>query len=128
MEKTYEYYNPNPTSKGEKKKWHRGDCVIRAFCCALNKSWGTVYSGLCEIGLTMFDMPNSDRVIDAYAKKNGLEKVSLPDYQTLENFADTHSGTYVCRVRNHVVCVKDNLIRDVWNCGKYKVKTVYKKA
>ena len=126
MKGDYKYYNPNPDAKPG-KKWHRDDCVIRAFTCALNKSWTNTYKDLCEVGLRYFDIPLSHRVIEAYAKMNGMTKVSLPNYLTLKEFARTHDGTFICNIHSHLVCVKENMIWDAWDCGNYKVKTYYVK-
>lgn len=128
--KTYTYFNPNPDSKidkktGKPKKWHKGDCVIRAFCGSLNLPWITVFSELCNVAAKNFDMPNSPKVIDAYARSKGMIKVSLPDYMTVSEFAETHGGTYIANIRSHIACVKNNSINDTWNCGSYKMKTYY---
>ena len=53
---TFEYFNPSPS--GAKV----GDCVIRALCKALNKSWEDVYVELCVQGFIMHDLPNSDPI------------------------------------------------------------------
>jgi hypothetical protein len=57
---TFEYFNPSPS--GAKV----GDCVIRALCKALNKSWEDVYVQLCVQGFIMHDLPNSDPIWGAY--------------------------------------------------------------
>ena len=130
MSKYYEYYNPNPTARfkkdGTPMNWHKCDCSVRAFCGALNLPWSTVYHGLCDTGLKMFDLPDAPKVIEAYAKSNGMVKKSLPEYMTLYDFAKTHNGVYVCNLRNHVVCVKDNKYYDTadW-CGSWMMKTYY---
>ena len=127
---TFTYFNPNPDRKmdkktGKPKTWRKGDCVVRAFCGVLEKPWSTVFKELCEVGAKEFDMPNSNKVIDVYAKNNGMTKVSLPDYMTVSKFAQTHPGKYLVHIRGHVACVKDNKINDCWNCGGYKMKTYY---
>ena len=127
---SYVYFNPNPDAKidkktGKPKRWHKGDCVIRAFCGSLNLSWSTVFSEMCKIAASEFDMPNSHKVIDKYAKSKGMIKVSLPDYMTASEFARTHNGSYVVNLRSHVACIKNNKINDSWNCGEYKMKTYY---
>lgn len=123
--KNIEYYNPNPLDKGEKKKWNKYDCSVRAFCCALKQPWTMVFRGLCEIALKKFDMPNSDIVIAEYAKQNGFQKRRLGSYISLKEFARWKDGICLCRIRQHLVCVKDHKIYDTWDCSNYKVKTFY---
>ena len=132
MSKNYVYFNPNPDAKldkktGKPKRWNKGDCVIRAFCGALGLNWSTVFHEMCIIAAKEFDMPNSRRVIDIYAKQKGLKKISLPEYMTISQFAETHNGVYVANLRSHVVCIKNNSINDCWDCGGYKMKTYYVK-
>lgn len=128
---TFNYFNPNPTAKvdkktGKPKRWNKGDCVIRAFCGALNKSWDDVFTEMCKLGAKYHDMPNSHKVIEKYAEQNGMIKVSLPDYITVGYFASTHDGIYVVNIRSHVACVRDNQVNDCWNCSNYRMKTYYK--
>jgi len=131
MGKYFNYFNPNPEAKinkktGEPRNWNREDCVVRAFCCALNLCWSVVFFELCHIGSKLFDMPNSPKVIERYANNRGMVKVSLPKYITLNKFASTHKdGIYIANIRSHVVCVKNGMINDTWDCGDYKMKTYY---
>ena len=129
MSKNYIYFNPNPDARidknGKPRRWNKGDCVIRAFCGLLNKSWSSVFAEMCTTAGKMFEMPNSHKVIDKYAKDNGLIKVSLPDYMTVSEFAKTHDDSYIVNIRSHIACVKNNAINDCWDCGSYKMKTYY---
>ena len=129
MSKYYEYYNPNPTARfkkdGTPMNWHKGDCTVRAFSKALNQSWSKTYEELCAVGAKIFDMPGNDNTVEAYGKQKGMVKKSLPEYMTLYEFARTHNGVYVCKLRNHIVCVRNNKIYDTWNCGEYMLKTYY---
>ncbi len=120
----YKYYNPNPDAKPG-KHWHRSDCVIRAFACALNRRWTEVYKDLCEIGLKKFDIPLGERVIKEYVKKNGMEQVSLPVYTKLRDFVKKSKGTCICNLRGHMVCVKEGQIWDTWDCSYSTMKTYY---
>ena len=126
----WHYYNPNPTVRiskktGKPQSWHKGDCVVRAFCGALGKTWDEVFRDLCIIAAKVHDMPNSHKVIDLYAKQNGFYKESLPYYMTVRTFAKSHNGVYIVNVRSHVACVKNNQIHDCWDCGSYNMKTYY---
>ena len=50
------YTNPNPQGS------YVGDCVVRAISIATNKTWYDVYTDLTVTGLSMSDMPSSNRV------------------------------------------------------------------
>jgi len=126
----YVYFNPNPDARidkktGKPKRWGKGDCSVRAFCGVLNLPWSIVFEDLCKVAARMFDMPNDPKVIDKYAKMNGMIKVSLPEYVTVSEFAENHDGVYLINIRSHVACVKNNKIYDTWDCGSYKMKTYY---
>lgn len=131
MGKYFKYFNPNPDAKinkktGEPRRWNKGDCVIRAFCGMLNLSWCVVFKEMCDIAYKLFEMPNSNKTIDNYAKSKGLIKVSLPDYITVNKFISLHpKGIYIANIRSHIVCLKDGMINDTWDCGNYKMKTYY---
>lgn len=125
----YEYYNPNPTARfkkdGTPMNWHKCDCSVRAFSKAFNQTWTKTYEELCAVGAKMFDLPDSPKVIEAYAKSKGMVKKSLPEYMTLYQFTRTHNGVYVCNLRNHVMCVRNNKMYDTWNYGDCMLKTYY---
>ena len=128
----FTYFNPNPDSKidkktGKPKNWNKGDCVIRAFCGLLGLSWSVVFEEMCKIAAKNFDMPNSHKVIDEYAKSKGLVKVSLPSYVTVREFAKKNNGSYIVNIRSHISCIKENKLNDTWDCGSYKMKTYYSK-
>ena len=121
----YVYYNPNPDAR-RGKHWHRDDCVIRALAGALHKSWTTVYLELCEIGLKHFDIPLSDKVINAYMKEQGWELRKLPCWTSVAQFAIQHpNGTYVIRIHGHLTRMTNGVIYDTWNCNTSKMKTYY---
>lgn len=128
--KYFTYFNPNPDAHFNKKtgeyyRWNKCDCSIRCFCGILNKSWSEVFTELCSIAASMFDMPDSPKVIDAYAKKIGMIKKSLPKYITVSQFVRKYPGKYICNIRSHVFCVKENKIYDTWDPSEYKMKTYY---
>lgn len=131
MSETFKYFNPNPDVKfdkktGKPKTWRKGDCVIRAFACALNFTWSKVFNEICILAAKMFDMPNDPKVIEKFALQNNFSKVSLPDYITVRRFCETHkNGVYIVNIRSHVACVKNGQINDTWDCGLYKMKTYY---
>lgn len=129
----YSYFNPNPAERidkktGEPKSWGKGDCVIRAFCGVLDLPWEKVYSDLCRVGAECHNLPNTDEVIDRYAKGKGLIKRTLRPQTSISMFAESHDGTYFVCLRGHAVCVKNNKVYDTGDCGRSKMKIYYEKG
>lgn len=127
------YFNPNPTVEtdektGEPKTWDKGDCVIRAFCGVLDRSWDDVFAGLCRTGAECHNLPNADETFDLYARKNGLVKRTLRPQMRVSEFAGTHGGTYLLILKRHAVCVKDHMVWDTFDSGRSKVKSYYEKC
>ena len=109
----------NPSPSGAKV----GDCSVRAVAKALDMDWESAYALLCVYGLSMYDMPNSNAVINAALQDNGFVRSIIPNEcphcYTVEDFAKDHPlGTYVLGTGDHVVCIKDGTINDTWDSSK----------
>lgn len=107
----FEYFNPSPS--GAKV----GDCVIRALCKALNRSWEDVYVELCVQGFIMHDLPNSDPIWGAYLLSQGFKRFIIPDTcpycYTVADFAKDHpKGIYILGTGSHAVAIQDGVIYD----------------
>lgn len=113
----FENYNANPNNK------KTGDCVVRALSKALDKSWDVVYMDLCEIGFELKVMPNDDECYMEYLKSKGFTKETIKVTKgskrpTVTSFTKEHQeGTYILRVANHLVTVKDGKYFDIWDSG-----------
>ena len=110
----YIYTNPNPINR------KIGDCVIRAVAISTSTSWEKAYMNLCQEGLEMADLPNSNAVWGSYLKKVGFRKGivpdTCPDCYTVADFAeDNPYGTYVLCTGSHVVTIMDGNIYDAWD-------------
>ena len=110
----FEMWNPSPIGA------RVGDCAVRAVSKALETDWETAYTLLCLKGFELYDMPNSNSVIDALLSEYGFERSvvpnSCPHCYTVADFAEDHpSGSYVLGTGNHVVCVTDGTINDSWD-------------
>jgi len=105
-----------------KKDWI-GDCAIRALAHGTGEDYIVVYKELFEMAMKIGDMPNADKVTDAYLRQRGWTKnttmkkmgkrVRLKDWPT--------HGTYIIRMNYHVTCIKDGVHLDMgdWRsrCG-----------
>jgi len=113
----FEKVNTNP-------KGHRnGDCSIRAISKATDKEWIVVFDELYKIGRLIFCLQNDIETIKIYLKDfkhssckaiKGKKRLVVKDFNT---------GTYILRIANHITCVKDNVLYDLWDC---RDKCVYR--
>lgn len=72
-------------------------------------------------------MPNSPKAYEKFAKDNGFKKIVLDKYTKVSDFAEMNGGVFICHIREHLLCIKNHTIYDLWNCGEYKFKTFYEK-
>ena len=99
------------------------DCVVRAMVTATNEKWEDIYTGLCKLGLEMYDMPNSKPVWKKYMDNRGFIKNSIKVTKgskrpTVESFTKEHKlGTYILSVARHLTVCKDGKYIDSWDCG-----------
>ena len=119
--------NPNPV--GAKL----GDCVVRAICIAENKSWESVYVGLCVEGLRFGDMPNGNSVWGSYLEDRGYSCDSIRAYckecVTVRDFADSHKeGIYILATGSHIVTVINGDYLDTWDSGDEIPMVVWRKG
>lgn len=110
------YCNPNPKGK------EVPDCVIRALCIAMDRSWHDVYWDICEQGAIDCNMPSSDHVWGKYLYDIGFEPFLLPDScpecVTVNLFCKMFPfGTYIIGTGYHAVAVIDGDYYDSWDSG-----------
>ena len=114
----YKYYNANALNKYE------DDCVVRAISCATGKSWDYVYDYLSDVAQyegTLFD--KRDFVI------NYLDRT----YQRLDYVAGTvgqiagmfPNNTLLITMLGHIVCSKNGVIYDTFDCRDREAEHVW---
>lgn len=114
----YKFYNANALNKYE------DDCVIRAISCATNKSWDYVYDYLSDIAQyegTLLDKREFVRnYLDrTYQRLNGI-------YGSVgEVSAMFPNNTILITMRGHIVCSKNGVIYDTFDCRDRKVESVW---
>ena len=110
----YEFVNVNPCKR------RLGDCVIRALSLAMNQQWERTYIDLCIEGYIQCDMPNSNRVWEAYLQYKGFKRYPVSDVMTFEEFAKAHSDgqLYVVATGSHVAVIKDETLYDNWDSSE----------
>ena len=114
----YKFYNANAVNRYE------DDCVIRAISCATGKSWDHVYDYLSDIAQyegTLFD--KSEFVINyldrTYERLEGLNG-SVGYISSL--FPD---NTLLITMQGHIVCSKNGVIYDTFDCRNRKAEYVW---
>lgn len=118
-------YQPNP------QNYTTGDCTIRAYTKTENMSWEDAYDMASNAGMEVAALPDDPKVVE----KMLTEKLGYTKYKytkdercTLNEFAIAHPfGTYICKMRRHVVAVVDGFYYDSWDSGKKKVTEYYEK-
>lgn len=108
--------NPNPGRQ------EVPDCVVRAICLALHRSWLEVYDDLCKVGRLHYDMPSSDAIWGRYLYEHGFRPFllpqSCPQCTTIRMFCRMFpEGTYIIGTGSHAVAVIDGNYYDSWDSG-----------
>ena len=114
----YKYYNANALNKFE------DDCVIRAISCATGKSWDYVYDYLSDIAQyegTLLD--KRDFVINyldrTYKRLPGL-------YGSVGRISAMFpDNTVLITMSGHIVCSKNGVIYDTFDCRDREVEYVW---
>lgn len=126
----YELKNVNP------KKKKTGDCVIRAIAWASGIPYNEVYRELFEISLKTGYMINDKKTYERLLEKYGFVKRQQPrkfdnSKYTIGEIDKLISSKDVAVVScaNHLTCVLDNEVVDIWDCrhksiGNYYLKEV----
>ena len=108
--------NPNPGGR------HVPDCVIRAVCIALNKSWLETSDELYEVARHDYSVTSDDRVWGHYLWLLGFEPFllpeSCPDCVTIDEFCRYFPrGIYIIGTGSHAVAIIDGNYYDTWDSG-----------
>lgn len=114
----YKFYNANAVNR------FTDDCVIRAISCATNKSWDYVYDYLSDIAQyegTLFD--KREFVIN-YLDRTYTRIPNL--YGSVgEISAKFPYNTILITMNGHIVCSKNGVIYDTFDCRNREVEYVW---
>lgn len=125
--KTFMYYNANPKGR------ITCDCVVRAICTALDKSYNEILKEMFEMAIKTGYEYTDKKCIDKYLQSKGWVKMKQPRKSnntkyTGEEFCKIFKETCVANIGgHHIVCIKDGKVYDTWNStdgciGNYWVK------
>ena len=117
----YRYYLNNPCGKNV------GDCVIRAISVVMDVPWGIAYEKLCDLGMRLCDLPNSNYVWSSFLHRNGFKRYTIDDCTVKEFCQQTPYGVYVLSTGSHVVGVINGDYYDAWDCGNEMIESYWRK-
>lgn len=127
--KHYKYFQPNDKDK----KDEQGDCVIRALCKVMNKSWLEVFDELLPFARELQCMPNSKPCYEAFLLNHGFVYQEISNKKgtklpTVDSFTKDHKdGVYVLRLAHHIIASVDCYYYDTWDSGDCCVYGYWKK-
>ena len=117
-------------------KGYTGDCVTRAIAIATGKDYMEVYNALNElaknekIGKKKKKISNARTGVYKQTSRRYLEslgwkwipcsKVGVGCTMHLNEY-EVPNGTIICKVTRHLVCVKDGVIHDTYNCSEKNI-------
>ena len=114
----YKYYNANALNRYE------DDCVIRAISCATGKSWDYVYDYLSDMAQYEGTLLDKREFVRNYLDRNYRRL-----YITGGNVGYISSlypnNTLLITMRGHIVCSKDGVIYDTFDCRDREVENVW---
>lgn len=125
------YIEKNVNHKNKKTT----DCVVRALCEATSKDYKVVAKELFELWMSTGLMVDDKKCYEKFLENNGFIKQKMPrklnnKKYTIEEFIDKFGKdnvVYVINVVNHVTCVKNKNLIDIWDCSKEYVGNYYTK-
>ena len=117
----YRYFLNNPCGKNV------GDCVIRAISKVMDISWYKAFKELCNLGMMLCDLPNSNYVWSNYLRRNGFVRHTI-DNCTVREFSDEYPyGTYVLSTGSHLAACIDGTYFDAWDSGQEIIESYWRK-
>ena len=115
--KEYIRYTRNPKNE-------TNDCIIRSIANAEDRDWVDVMRDMCDLAISMYNMPNAYEVNQAYMEKKGYpeEYTFASDNITVETFCEQHpEGRWVVLLEDHALSVINGDFYDLTNSLNEKV-------
>ena len=106
------------------KKDRIGDCVVRALAIATGEDYQDVRTELWETSFKNGYMPNCNQNYEQFLLKRGFIPEKKIKGFNLGRYPACQDCTYVVVLANHLVCLDQGLVRDIWDCREwYPYKT-----
>ena len=118
----YQFLNLNPLGNLEE------DCVCRAISLALNEDYHTIEEKLYLVG-KLFDC--EQLCVCCYKflldEVYGLERLEEFSGMTISEFSECYpKGTFLIRIDNHLTCMCNGVVFDIWNCTSKEIRLIWK--
>lgn len=111
----------------------KSNCVVRSLCKILNREYGEVYNGLCDVAKELNCSSFNDiPVFEKYMEDNDIVKISVSDDIKVKDLKiDSFSYAVFCYDKKdfyHMISIIDNVIYDKTpDCMDLFVIAIYKK-
>lgn len=118
----YQFLNINPLGELEE------DCVCRAISLALDEDYYKIQNKL-QLVANLFECEMLCVCCYKYLLDEvyGLERIEEFAGMTINEFLHYHpEGTYLIRIDNHLTCVIDGTVLDIWDCTNYEIRLIWK--
>lgn len=117
----FRYFNVSPNGE------HKNDCVTRAISLASGMPYAETRKKLRSVA-TLFDCERICMSCYKHLIENVLYCKPLDcDGMTVEEFADMHPyGVYLVRMNQHISCIIDNTIYDIFDCREHLLTNAWK--
>lgn len=118
----YKFLNLNPLGDLEE------DCVCRAISLALNEDYYTIKNKLCLVG----DLFECEQLCVCCYKflldeVYGLERLEEYSGLSISEFSERFpEGVFLIRIDNHLTCMVDGTIFDIWDCTSKEIRLIWK--
>jgi hypothetical protein len=109
------------------KKDRVADCVVRALSIATDEDYQSVRKELWEISYNNGAMPNEKQTYEEFLEKRGFIKEKKIKGYTLKEYPLSDTETYVVVLANHLVCLDQGIVRDIWDCRHKSPYNTWKK-
>ncbi len=114
----YKYVNENPLDRLE------DDCVIRALSCATKRSWNYVYDYLSDIAQYEGTLLDKKEFVINYLDRTYHRLYGI--YGTVGEVSGMYpNSTLLITMHGHIVCSKNGIIYDTFDCRDREVEYVW---
>ena len=106
------------------------DCVIRSIAIALDQDYKSTFYELLDVSRETLEVPSDEKCYDKYLEEKGWVK-KKPKRNSRNRLLKVGQfptdGVYLIHTSGHLTCLKDGVIKDVWNCSKSSAYSYYRK-
>ena len=114
----YKFYNANALNKYE------DDCVIRSISCATGKSWDEVYDYLSDLAQYEGTLLDKREFVRGYLDRTYKRLYGLQG-SVGEISGMFPNNTLLITMNGHIVCSKNGIIYDTFDCRDRQIEDVW---